>query len=91
MILIGSFSDPHMGNILVSTAVPGDSSVPVLLDFGLTKRLDPKMKVAFARLMHSSYESDIDSLLQSFDEMGLKMNRHDPFEVRHSWGEKSGP
>lgn len=72
--------DPHMGNILVSTAVPGDPSVPVLLDFGLTKRLDPKMKVAFARLMHSSYENDIDSLLQSFDEMGLKMNRHDPFE-----------
>lgn len=73
-------ADPHMGNILVSTAVPGDASVPVLLDFGLTKRLDPKMKVAFARLMHSSYENDMDSLLQSFDEMGLKMNRHDPFE-----------
>jgi len=73
-------ADPHMGNILVSTAVPGDASVPVLLDFGLTKRLDPKIKVAFARLMHSSHESDIDGLLQSFDEMGLKMNRHDPFE-----------
>jgi CubicO group peptidase (beta-lactamase class C family) len=52
----------------------------VLLDFGLTKRLDPKMKVAFARLMHASHESDVDALLQSFDEMGLKMNRHDPFE-----------
>ena len=38
------------------------------------------MKVAFARLMHASHENDIDSLLQSFDEMGLKMNRHNPFE-----------
>merc|ERR1712238_365753 len=69
-----------MGNILVSTAVPGDASVPVLLDFGLTKRLDPKLKLAFARLMHSSHETDVDGLLQSFDEMGLKMNRHDPFQ-----------
>lgn len=73
-------ADPHMGNILVSTAIPGDASVPVLLDFGLTKRLDPKIKLAFARLMHSSHESDVDGLLQSFDEMGLKMNRYDPFE-----------
>ena len=64
----------------MSTAVPGDTSVPVLLDFGLTKRLDPPMKLAFARLMHSSYESDVDGLLQSFEEMGLKINRHDPFE-----------
>jgi aarF domain-containing kinase len=73
-------ADPHMGNILVSTAVPDDSSVPVLLDFGLTKRLDPTIKLAFARLMHASHETDLDGLLQSFEEMGLKMNRHDPFE-----------
>jgi aarF domain-containing kinase len=73
-------ADPHMGNILVSTAVPGDPSVPVLLDFGLTKRLDPPIQLAFARLMHASHESDVDALLQSFDEMGLKMNRYDPFE-----------
>jgi len=73
-------ADPHGGNILVSTAVPGDASVPVLLDFGLTKRLDPPIKLAFARLMHSSYEGDIDALIRSFREMGLKMNRHDPME-----------
>lgn len=75
-------ADPHGGNILVSTAVTedGDASVPVLLDFGLTKRLDPPIKLAFARLMHSSYEGDIDGLIQSFEEMGLKMNRHDPME-----------
>lgn len=73
-------ADPHGANILVSTAVPGDSSVPVLLDFGLTKRLDPPIKLAFARLMHSSYEGDVDGLIRSFEEMGLKMNRHDPME-----------
>jgi aarF domain-containing kinase len=72
-------ADPHMGNILVSTTGE-DASVPVLLDFGLTKRLDPQIKVAFARLMHASHESDVDGLVQSFDEMGLKMNRHDPFQ-----------
>jgi predicted unusual protein kinase regulating ubiquinone biosynthesis (AarF/ABC1/UbiB family) len=71
--------DPHSGNILVSTAA-SDPSTPVLLDFGLTKRLDPSIKVAFSRLMHASDETDVDSLIQSFEEMGLKMNRHDPFE-----------
>jgi aarF domain-containing kinase len=72
-------ADPHSGNILVSTAA-SDSSTPVLLDFGLTKRLDPPIKVAFARLMHASDETDVDSLILSFEEMGLKMNRQDPFE-----------
>ena len=77
----GTFnSDPHAGNILVSTAIDGDPSVPVLLDFGLTKRLEPKMRIAFSRLVHSSHETDVDGLLQSFDEMGLVLNRYDPFE-----------
>lgn len=75
-------ADPHPGNILVLAKdnAGGDTSVPVLLDFGLTKRLEPEMKLAFSRLMHASDETDIDSLLQSFEEMGLKLNRHDPFE-----------
>ena len=57
-----------------------DPSVPVLLDFGLTKRFTPGQTVAFARLVHASEESDVDGLLQSFDEMGLKLNRYDPFQ-----------
>jgi aarF domain-containing kinase len=78
----GAFNaDPHYGNILVSTSPESeDASVPVLLDFGLTKRLNDTMKVAFSRLMHASDETDVDSLLQSFEEMGLQMNRYDPFE-----------
>ena len=76
-------ADPHPGNILVSTAggvEEQDASVPVLLDFGLTKRFTPAQTLAFARLVHASEASDIDGLLQSFDEMGLKLNRYDPFE-----------
>uniref|UniRef100_A0A7S1B696 Beta-lactamase-related domain-containing protein n=1 Tax=Corethron hystrix TaxID=216773 RepID=A0A7S1B696_9STRA len=73
-------ADPHAGNILVSTAVDGDASVPVLLDFGLTKRLDDRMRVAFARLVHAADESDVDALLRSFEEMGLVLNRYDPLE-----------
>jgi aarF domain-containing kinase len=44
------------------------------------------MKVAFARLMYSAYETDVDGLMQAFDEMGLKFNnnndgkKNDPFE-----------
>ena len=80
-------ADPHPGNILVSTAGGGgdggeahDASVPVLLDFGLTKRFTRAQTVAFARLVHASEASDVDGLLQSFDEMGLQLNRYDPFE-----------
>jgi aarF domain-containing kinase len=82
MHLLGIFNaDPHSGNILVSTSQKdGDASVPVLLDFGLTKRFSPEMKLAFSKLVHSAYETDVDGLLQSFEEMGLKLNRHDPFE-----------
>lgn len=74
-------ADPHSGNILVSTAeADGDASVPVLLDFGLTKRLDDNMRLAFARLVHAADENDVDALLQSFQDMGLVLNRYDPFE-----------
>jgi len=86
-------ADPHLGNVLVSTLPQkdGDKSIPVLLDFGLTKRLKPSIKVAFSRLMYSSYETDVDGLIKSFNEMGLKMNRYDPFEdmasMQRSFGE----
>ena len=75
---LGTFNaDPHAGNILVSTV---ESNTPVLLDFGLTKRLSPSIQVAFSRMVYAAYETDVDGLLQSFDEMGLQLNRYDPFE-----------
>ena len=68
-------ADPHPGNILVSTdpANP-DSSVPVLLDFGLVKRFTPAMKVAFSKSVHASYIEDIDMLAKSFVDMGFLIN-----------------
>ena len=68
-------ADPHPGNILVSTdpANP-DSSVPVLLDFGLVKRFTPAMKVAFSKSVHASYIQDIDMLAKSFVDMGFLIN-----------------
>jgi len=76
-------ADPHPGNILISTDPKqngGDPSVPVLLDFGLTRRFDDKIKVAFSRMMHSCYIMDVHGLLRSFDEMGLKVREQDPFQ-----------
>lgn len=80
---LGLFNaDPHPGNVLVSTARNnnGDASVPVLLDFGLCRRFDDDAKLAFARLMHAADETDVDALLRSFEEMGMRLNRYDPFE-----------
>ena len=72
-----------VGNILISTNPDqngGDASVPVLLDFGLARRFDEKIKLAFARLVHSCYTMDTDGLLRSFEEMGLKVREQDPFQ-----------
>ena len=69
MCLCFNCPDPHPGNILVSTNEAqnsNDPSVPVLLDFGLTKRFSPKMLVAFARMMHASYAMDVDELVAAF-------------------------
>ncbi|GMH32993.1 hypothetical protein BSKO_00827 [Bryopsis sp. KO-2023] len=76
-------ADPHPGNILISTSKEqngGDPSVPILLDFGLTKRLSADMKLAFAKMVHSTHIMDVDGLLTSLDLMGLKVRFEDPFE-----------
>lgn len=52
----------------------------MLLDFGLTKRLPNKMRLSFAKMIHSASAMDYGGLLQSFEDMGLKMNRDDPME-----------
>lgn len=38
------------------------------------------MKVAFSKMVHSTYIMDVDGLLGSFSEMGLKIKLEDPFE-----------
>ncbi|KAK2453077.1 protein ACTIVITY OF BC1 COMPLEX KINASE 8, chloroplastic [Trifolium repens] len=62
--------DPHPGNFLVSKESPHR---PILLDFGLTKKLSSTIKQALAKMFLSSIEGDHVALLSAFAEMGLKL------------------
>ncbi|KAE9588953.1 hypothetical protein Lal_00012681 [Lupinus albus] len=62
--------DPHPGNFLVSKESPHR---PILLDFGLTKKLSNTMKQGLAKMFLSSIEGDHVALLSAFAEMGLKL------------------
>ncbi|KAL6873654.1 hypothetical protein ACP4OV_013736 [Aristida adscensionis] len=62
--------DPHPGNFLVSKEHPHK---PILLDFGLTKRISNSMKQALAKMFLSCAEGDHVALLSAFAEMGLKL------------------
>eukprot|EP00180_Rhodochaete_pulchella_P000018 Plantae.Rhodophyta-Rhodochaete_pulchella.ctg10127.p1 GENE.Plantae.Rhodophyta-Rhodochaete_pulchella.ctg10127~~Plantae.Rhodophyta-Rhodochaete_pulchella.ctg10127.p1 ORF type:complete len:605 (-),score=82.54 Plantae.Rhodophyta-Rhodochaete_pulchella.ctg10127:62-1840(-) len=64
--------DPHPGNILVALDSKG-AARPVLLDFGLTKCLDEDSKLALASMLCAAASSDLGSLLQAFDDLGLKI------------------
>ncbi|KJE88683.1 ABC1 family protein [Capsaspora owczarzaki ATCC 30864] len=71
-------ADPHAGNILVD--VRDGKATPVLLDFGLTKKINQRMRLAFSRMIHAAAAMDYGGLLLAFEEMGLKLNRDDPME-----------
>ncbi|CAD6217093.1 unnamed protein product [Miscanthus lutarioriparius] len=62
--------DPHPGNFLVSKEPPHK---PILLDFGLTKRISKSMTQALAKMFLSCAEGDHVALLSAFSEMGLKL------------------
>ncbi|KAK9099726.1 hypothetical protein Scep_023156 [Stephania cephalantha] len=62
--------DPHPGNFLVSKEAPHR---PILLDFGLTKKISDPMKHALAKMFLASCEGDHVALLSAFAEMGLKL------------------
>ncbi|KAG8636469.1 uncharacterized protein LOC110602898 [Manihot esculenta] len=62
--------DPHPGNFLVSKEPPHH---PVLLDFGLTKKISTSMKQALAKMFLASAEGDHVALLSAFAEMGLRL------------------
>jgi aarF domain-containing kinase len=67
---IGVFSgDPHPGNILVDISKGHGVATPVLLDFGLAKRLTDTMRLAFCKCVIGSATKDYFLLLESFDEM----------------------
>ncbi|KAG7610309.1 UbiB domain [Arabidopsis suecica] len=62
--------DPHPGNFLVSKE---PQHRPILLDFGLTKKISHSLKQALAKMFLASAEGDQVALLSAFAEMGLKL------------------
>jgi len=92
--------DPHPGNILVQAEESHGGKAlkncrPVLLDWGLAKAFDEDKRLAFAKFVYSTSEMDLVSMLQSFTEMGLKLNRFDPGEdmnnLRHMFRDTAPP
>ena len=63
--------DPHPGNLLVH-ADPTLGPVPVLLDFGLCKRLSLEHKLAFCRMVVALSHLDADGLVGSLETLGLQ-------------------
>jgi aarF domain-containing kinase len=83
--LLGKWSgDPHPGNILVQLERRNGASRksapwrPVLIDFGITVTLTDGQRLGFCRTVCAAAESDSFSLLQSFADMGIVLNRADP-------------
>ncbi|KAI3902688.1 hypothetical protein MKX01_011420 [Papaver californicum] len=62
--------DPHPGNFLVSKEPPHR---PILLDFGLTKRVSTAMKQGLAKMLLACCEGDHVALLSAFAEIGLRL------------------
>lgn len=77
MLTAGSLhGDMHPGNIMVDDLANGGR--PVLLDFGICVPLDNPTRLGFSRLVVAAEENDSYSLLQSFADMGVELNRADP-------------
>ena len=52
----------------------------VLLDWGLAKTLNTKMRLSFARMAYGAATLDFGEMLQAFDDMGIVLKRFDPEE-----------
>lgn len=77
-------ADIHPGNCLVQfnrDGTPG--GVPALIDFGITVELTDKQRLGFCRTIMATVDNSSYSLLQSFDEMDIVMNRADPAMSMH--------
>ena len=75
-------ADAHAGNILVRHDAD-HGAVPILLDFGLTKRLTPAEHIAFCKMVHALEEVDGDVLIEALVELGFRMvaDEIEPSEV----------
>lgn len=67
-----------LGNILVQ--IRNGKAYPVLLDYGMCRELSTQKKLAFASMIFAATTMDFGTLLSSFEAMGLKLKRDDPFE-----------
>jgi len=73
-------ADPHPGNLLVRNE-PGLGPLPVLLDFGLCKRLSSTASLGFCKLVHALSEQDGDGLMDALIGLGLNLHvDYEPFE-----------
>ena len=87
-LLAGCFTgDPHPSNVLLepvpdaSSSEPGATRLrPVLMDFGLAKSLAGAMRVAFSRLVAAASDGDSGHLLDTFDDIGVRLNRENATE-----------
>lgn len=89
MFLLGTFhGDPHPGNIMLQRSKQArgmpcpagtspSSQKPVLLDFGLAKALPDEFRLGLASMVVAAADEDYDALLDSFEAIGLKINRLD--------------
>lgn len=68
-------ADAHAGNILVRNH-PTHGAVPILLDFGLCKRLSRKHHLAICKMLHALEEFDGDLLIESLVELGFQVSCH---------------
>ena len=83
MFTDGCFNaDPHAGNILARHD-EHLGSMPVLLDFGLTKRLSEDERLSFCMMLHALEELDGDLLLSALVGLGFRMRSSEiePSEV----------
>ncbi len=75
--------DPHPGNFLALEHAEA-GSVPVVLDFGMVKRLTKAERLALCRGIYAIFERDADALLDALGRLGLRIasgTAVDPLEV----------
>ncbi|MCK4422003.1 hypothetical protein KAW48_09415 [candidate division WOR-3 bacterium] len=70
-------ADPHPGNILVTM----DGKI-VLLDFGLTGRLDDEIIDRLSQLMIAGVNKDVDMIIDVFEELGVVKEEQDMRELK---------
>ncbi|KAI9360771.1 beta-lactamase/transpeptidase-like protein [Zopfochytrium polystomum] len=64
-------SDPHPGNFLIGKSPTGETFVPYLLDFGLTKRATNGEVMALSRMLLSAKNMDFTNLVAAMQDLGL--------------------